>query len=456
MVPGSVSNNSDRQLNILAVAYVFPPDAGSGTFRSLYFTKYWAAAGDTVTVLTVQQRCFAPGALIDSNLCRAVAPAIHVERAFAARPLEIAHGFRASLRARAAAVNQDAPANVAGVDTHRSGSIQRLKDAITGLLGFPDEHVGWIPDAVRRGYRLIKERRIDCVYATGGPWSGLIAAALLRRLSGCPLVLDFRDPWVSNPNMRLKSRLSRWAHARLESFCVHAAVAVIANTDELRADFATRYRSVESSRFITITNGFEDLPPDPSPANDKFTLVHAGALYLSRSPLHLLVAIRQLLAEGAIPEGAMDVRLIGGAPDDDPAAVVELRSHPVRHAVHILPRVPHGEALALQREASALLLIQTGFPLQIPRKLYEYLALRRPILAIAEPHSATARMVIQLNAGVVTADTVHGIKAAILALYRQWRSGDAAMITPPLPEDLRNARLAATLRNVLLESSLPR
>src|SRR5262249_47572387 len=151
-------------LNILVFAYVFPPDAGSGTYRTLYFTNHWARLGDAVTIVTVQERCFLPNALVDRALCHEVHPAIRIERAGAKRPLQALLKLRRICSWNAA--SHDAPASRGERSGDRSSGpgrsvLRAIKDTITDLLACPDEHVGWIPEAVRRGYRTSRNRPID-------------------------------------------------------------------------------------------------------------------------------------------------------------------------------------------------------------------------------------------------------------------------------------------------------
>lgn len=442
-----------ERLNILVFAYVFPPDAGSGTYRTLYFTNHWARLGDSVTVVTVREDCFLESALVDHGLCREIHPSIRVLRASAKRPLQRLLAMRDALRRETgpggdgtsgtgAAAEEGGPGRAPGV-------LRRLKDTLTDLLSCPDEHIGWVPDAVRQAARAAESTRFDCIYASGGPWSAFLAARRLHRRRGIPLVLDFRDPWISNPNLGLKTPLSRRLQEKMESMCVRAANLVVANTEELRRDFIKRYPGIAPERFITVTNGFEDMPRAAAGAAERFTLVHAGALYQSRNPLNFLRAVVGIVRDGAIPAEAFRVRLVGGVAVADPAVEAELRSPMLRDVLEIMPRVPHDEALALQRRASALLLFQTGFPLQVPRKIYEYLSLARPILAIAESDGATARMVNELQAGHVVDDDINAIRQAILGLYQDWKTG----ATPgPDEEKLRrysNRYLARRLRDAM-------
>ena len=64
-------------------------------------------------------------------------------------------------------------------------------------------------------------------------------------------------------------------------------------------------------------------------------------------------------------------------------------------------------------------MIQPDTRLQVPVKLYEYVGLRRPILALAED-GAVARLVRDGGFGLVVSPTdVDGIAAALTDLYRR-------------------------------------
>ena len=444
------------QLRILVFAYVYPPDAGSGTYRSLRFTSLWARAGDEVTVLTVRIDHFLPTALVDFALVHQIEPSIEVIRTPAARPLVRLLELRDRLRGR---VTPGSPAGVAERDmaatvTADTTRLTRIKDALTGLLTFPDAHVGWILGAVRSGLRAAKARRISCLYATGGPWSALVAATILHKLTRLPLILDFRDPWASSPNLSANSRVSRAAHAWLEAYCVRNASRVIANTDELRRDFTRRYHRLAAERFVSVTNGFDELSCTTPPRQQRFTLVHAGELYLSRNPKHFLQAVARLVQDGSIPRDSMQVRFVGGfvAPDRELASTLDA----LTGIVEIIPRVPHADAIRMQQDASALVLFQTGLPLQVPRKLYEYLALRRPILAVTDPESATAAILRDVGSHQMATDEVDTIEVALRQLYDHWRHGQVFVPNEERLQAYSNQHLAAKLRQEMLRAACAR
>jgi glycosyltransferase involved in cell wall biosynthesis len=446
-------------VKILALAYVYPPDAGSGTYRSLYFLNHLAVHGEQITVITAREEDFSHTANRDRELMSLVNPRITVLRAAVRRPVESLLRWRDRLRqpgappSPAATTATAATAKSAPSQPPVRGLGQSLKDAVTTALTFPDEHVGWIPDVLRIAARTIASEHIDCIYSSGGPWSSHLAAALIKKKHGVPLVLDFRDPWASNPDLAPRSRMVRAASRWLEGFCVRAADQITLNTVSLRDDFIRRYPGMGQAKFTTITNGFEEVPLAPKAARGSaFTLVHAGEIYLSRNPGPFLRAVLGLIQRGDIGAGELKVQLVGGCSRTAQIDAL-LSTQELRGVVEIMPRVSHKEALQYQMQADALLLFQTGFPLQVPRKIFEYMSLMKPVLAIAEGDSATARIVEDSKVGVVAEQNVESITSAVLQLHRSWRSGGESTLERAAILKYRNDQLAARLGDVMRTAS---
>ena len=201
---------------------------------------------------------------------------------------------------------------ISKVKKQRRSLLQRCKDTITDLAACPDPHVGWIPDAVRMGIHLIKEEKINIILATGSPWSCMVAGVLLRKETGIPLILDFRDPWVANPGFVQRGMVASAIERKMERYVVSRADAIVTNTKELRENFLQRFAVLKDENVHVIPNGFEEFLSAPPPDNQRFTIVHAGGLYFSRSPEPLLVALHNLIEEEKIPKNRLRVVLVGG------------------------------------------------------------------------------------------------------------------------------------------------
>ncbi len=445
-----------RDLNVLMLAYYFPPDSSSGSFRPFYFANHLVQKGLSVTVLTAKESHFLSIQPKDPKLLAQLDPRIAVVRTGVKRPREFLLSFRDCLlkRNEKCATNkfeQKREQNTTSTD----GFSQQLKDMITDILASPDPHIGWVPGAVKEGVKLIQQKKIDVIYATGSPWSCFLVGALLSRKTNVPLVLDFRDPWTANPSFRSRTVPVRYIERKMERFVLKNAHAIIANTDELRRDFLERYPFLEPSRLYTITNGFEYFIHRPigSKNREKFVITHAGTLYMSRNPNRFLKALSDLFLEGLLPQEKVEIIFVGGIEIHDKSLDSLMAQTCLKRTVKVLPRLPHKEALEYLIRSDLLLLLQPSFPLQVPRKLYEYIAVRRPILALTEEFSATGRLIRCYNLGVVVPNETLPIKSALMKLFNEWETGQIVSRPKKETEAFLNSKLSAELANVLREVS---
>lgn len=437
-------------MRVLFVAYYFPPDSSSGSFRPLFFANHLTRMGVDVHVLTAKEEDYLSEQTIDEKLLSTISEQVRVTRCGVQRPREAVIAFRDRLVGKRSSSGNDAKNQIAVSTSRQEAScLQRLKDKATDLLATPDPHVGWIPDCVRRGKEIIGKEKFDLIFATGGPWSGLVAAARLKKASGLPLVLDFRDPWYSNPTAVRRAKVCRHIDLGLEKYVMNAADAIIANTEELRADFLKRFPKLSSDQVVAITNGFEDyLPALARPSGRPLTLTHTGALYFSRNPLPLLQAAAQLITSGRIGKGDFRLKFVGGIQVDDSRVSELLSSEAMTGVVDVVDRVPYAESLRYTQEADALLLIQPDFPLQVPRKLFEYMAAQKPIFCITEHQGATGKLVRCNGLGYVCENDVIAIGKNLNKLIEDWQQGQPSGFSSRRVDRFMNESLTGLLLGV--------
>jgi glycosyltransferase involved in cell wall biosynthesis len=95
-----------------------------------------------------------------------------------------------------------------------------------------------------------------------------------------------------------------------------------------------------------------------------------------------------------------------------------------RGVVRVVGQAPRKEALAYQRSADLLVLVDHPRAVRasnVPLKFYEYAATGRPILALA-PDGATRDLLAELRAGrAVDPESAEDIRGAIEAFAEEWR-----------------------------------
>ena len=418
-------------MRILFVAYYFAPESSSGSFRPLYFANHLRRIGCEINVLTGSEECYLPEQPTDDSLLNILNSDIKITRTRVSRPREALINLKNKLFFSPSKPKSSGFSSAeTSMATEVKSTFQLVKDFITDLLAMPDPHIGWLPWAVWKGRKIIKSSEIDVIWATGSPWTCFLVGVLLKKISGKPLVLDYRDPWGSNPNLQLKNTFIAGLEKKLERLVVGNADLITANTIELKDNFLHRFPFLRENQITTIPNGFEEFALPSFCKNDAFTLTHAGAIYFSRNPINLLLAVHDLLESGLIAEGEIKINFVGGISIDDPALHALLSSSILKGVVTIYPRVAIAKAVEYQMNSDVLFLLQPGFPLQIPRKLYEYVSLRKPILAITDPKGATANIIEENEFGKVVADSVDDLKSVLYEMWLKWREGGLAQ--PPL------------------------
>jgi len=79
---------------------------------------------------------------------------------------------------------------------------------------------------------------------------------------------------------------------------------------------------------------------------------------------------------------------------------------------------------AIETADVLVVLLRSNYPHVVPQKLYNYLALRKPILAVIPPNGSAAEVIRETNSGIIVSpDDVRGISNGILNLYKKWRNG---------------------------------
>jgi glycosyltransferase involved in cell wall biosynthesis len=296
----------------------------------------------------------------------------------------------------------------------------------------PDENAPWVLTAVPAAVKLVRTTKIDVMVTTSPPNSIHLIGAAVQRATGVPWVADLRDSMVAKSDRhveRLAVRIKEKGHGALARLVAGRASAVVATTPTIGAEMHALNPAL---RVEVIPNGadFDDFEGLVYARGEKFRITHTGSFFGKRDPRPFLRALH-------MSDPAVVARFVGDfrAADRDWARQLELGERLELH-----PFLPHSQAVAMQRDSEALLLLLPEIGergIDVPSgKLFEYLAAARPILAAVPPSGAAAALVEEANAGIVAApDDEDAIAAALETLARQWRAG--TLTAPVLDERLR-------------------
>jgi glycosyltransferase involved in cell wall biosynthesis len=255
----------------------------------------------------------------------------------------------------------------------------------------------WFVHAYRAGLRFVRKHKDShlTILSTSPPLGPHLAAWCLTRTARAQWIVDFRDPLAGNPAYAHVGKHAHAAYAWLERTFVRRADCVIANTDEAEKLLKRKFPD-ESPKIQLIWNGFdpeERLTALPVPRREIRVLSHTGELYEGRSATPLLKSVARLIAAGQLSPDRFRIQLVGPVSASCLPETAFLKVAESQGWLKILPDlVPREEAQRIARSSDNLLLIQPHSTVQVPGKIFEYLQIGRPILALIPVESAIERI----------------------------------------------------------------
>jgi glycosyltransferase involved in cell wall biosynthesis len=416
-------------MKVLMIVSTFPPSIEMGAQTCWQIARNLPRHGWTPIVLTPGERNvdyrdatqpgFEPGLTL-------------VRTGVLPHPVHLLRRLRAGSKRRAEV------AGAAGVTVAPDRRPGWLRRTVLEALNLPDIVTGWILPAVVAGRALVRRSDIACLFSSGPAWSSHLAALGLARLTGLPWVAHFRDPW-SQGSVSRDSQWAQRANARLERAVVERAATVICVTDRHTDLLRRHYASCDPGKFVTVPNGFdgaewEEAEQDAGAAGagasvGQFVITYAGALYVGRSPLLVLEALRRLsqTRDLALDRVRFDIVVNDGMrqlPDGRDIMDVA-REMGLGGSVQVLGPLPRRDTLKRLLASNLLLLLGHNFTMQVPGKLYEYLRTGRPILALAPAGAQTDLLRATGGAWIVEPDDAVGVVEAVRDAYRRWQTGQS-------------------------------
>lgn len=290
-----VSEVTERK--VLMLCYYYPPLTDVGCRRSVAFSRYFKQYGWEPTVLSVSNpdRVFcrlgteAPPEGVDVRYCRSWINS---------------YWFLGKLNGLLSRFL-------------RLFGVRLKRNHFYDLINIPDLFWGWIPAATIKGYQLIKKNGIDLIYVSCSPFSSAVAGVLLKKMTGKPLVLDFRDPFALEvPPFPLNDvpAYRRKINRALESWLLNNTDVFIVTPDEIRQRYIQQYPQV-ARKIFTIYNGIEpdDIKVDECEEFAKFTIVYGGNFYFDYIESDVFFqALAQLKATGELTAGNFQFLYYGG------------------------------------------------------------------------------------------------------------------------------------------------
>lgn len=417
-----------NQLNILYIAWAFPPMGGNGVQRTLKFVKYLPDQGINLTVLTSTD--LKEAGLHDDSLLKEVPECARVVRVTGNSILTPFLRLRDKIKAqdKASDVNKTMKQSFV-LSIHfriRKWIIKRFLMPIWRLilntLILPDVARSWSKRALRKASSILKKEHIDLIYVTGPPFSAFLLAAHVAQKNKIPLIIEYRDPWVV-PSGRPTNLLKKFIEKRWERKILHFSKAVVFNNSIIKNAYIDFF-NLPAFKTYVIPNGF-DLAQKQGviPIKEKgvFVFGYTGSFTSQgRSPRHFIDAFYKVLTSQREWRKRVKIKFVGQFWPED---IAYIKSLGLENYIEITGFLPHSESIRHLAGFDVAVVIGEACPGNrntIPEKIYEYMLFRKPVLAIVPEDGATAELIRSNNIGIVVPlYDVDAIAAGIKILINQ-------------------------------------
>ena len=262
----------------------------------------------------------------------------------------------------------------------------------------PDLGVFWSIAAIFSGLYCIKRYKPDIILATAPFHSSLISAYITSKISGIPFVVDLRDPWTTNPFAIKKINILSKFEFVLEKKIYESASKIICVHKNFIQPITKKY-NIGIDKFNVISNGYDedDFKNIKSIVFPKKTIIHAGSFYPGRTPDIFIEALKRISFDSPYLLSDWSVIFIGspGYADFQKNNIEASIVCQVKNAGNL----SHEETIQNMSGADILLLLPGIGSTTLTGKIFEYMALKKPIFCIS-PDGAASKVINDFNMGI--------------------------------------------------------
>jgi hypothetical protein len=255
-----------------------------------------------------------------------------------------------------------------------------------------DQSIFWDTYMTPTCRRIIDQHEISAIIATGAPWNLLVYTAKLKKYyPAIPVLVDYRDPWLTAVNYGMRGLTEQRMAAEIEKQqFVFQHVDIVTTpyaylTDQLRNWSSTH--STHQPKFITLPHFYDEADFSKLPAkaenHDEVRIVYAGDIYASSENnwKHLIQCIERLQQHPSVGAKQISIDIYTAAiPPNFIAACPFIHIHK-----------PIGKAVfdTIAQSDICLLVLSDNKKDEQTTKFFEYLRCRKPLLVSAPAGEVT-------------------------------------------------------------------
>lgn len=399
---------------VLIITYYWPPAGGPGVQRWLKFVKYLRDF-EIEPIVYIPENPNYP--MQDVTLEKEIPKGIKILSHKISEPYKLARLLSSKKTKRISS---------GVIQTKNQSPLEKFMLWVRGNFYIPDARKNWVGPSIAYLSNILKEENIDTIITTGPPHSVHLIGDGLKQKFDLRWVVDFRDPWTSiGYHKKLKlTKSSKHKHKLLENQVLNNADQIVVTSETTKSEF----QNISKKPISVITNGHDSQYRGGSNLDEGFTITHIGSLLTGRNPKNLWKVLSEIARENAVFRMDLQLEFLGVVSQD---VMDSLHRYELEPYVKLKGYVSHAAAVRKQRSSQVLLLIEIDSEETkgiIPGKLFEYMAARRPILAVGPENWEVGKLITETETGEVFDYKAHSeLKDVILKWFKAFKNGNLSV-----------------------------
>ena len=402
---------------VLIISYHFLPVTNMPTMRLLRFLKYLKQFGWQIVILTTKLNAENYAETNDKSLLNIV-KGIRVYGAHYIGPEIFLH--------KRSLFENDSTIAPRQLDRRISKSLKNLTRAFLYNYLFERE-IGWLPFAFVKGIRVMKRQNIELIYTSGPPFTTNLIGYLLKKISTARLIVEVRDivyddVWRDFKYSYVGKAILQYVAGKI----IRNADYVVTASEGIKKHLLRRNR-IRKDKIKVIYNAF-DLPAKienkSNPFSHRINIVYTGELYGPRVISPFLHALKELATRHPNMGRKILFHFAGVCHNENFQRIVDSLS--IKENAKYYGFVAQSEVANLHNIADIFLLVKApNDKISIPGKLFEYLGVKKPILALVPSDSEAANIIIRSQSGIITSpNNIQDIVKGLKLIVKSYKNGD--------------------------------
>lgn len=400
---------SIKKGKVLLISNSFPPVNDSHTRRVEYIVKCLDKFGWDVDVLTLNPPKNLP--YVDFCSVNNVPPNISIFRSYAGIISDMYYMFKPKTK--------DFPiCNTKHIQNKIS--LKNVQIFISKLINVP-LLFDWYPFATINGIKITKKYNYNVIISSGSPVNHLVAYSI-NKIRDLYWVADFGDPWVFEPtykdqSSKIKFLIDLW----LEKCILKSVNKLCVTTEETKQNYLKNYSFIDDNKILVIPMGvdynfFNTIRPEYS---EKFRILYTGTISSIRNVIPFLESLK-LIKKNLELRKNIEVLFVGSIGNEYKEII---RNENLEDIISFGGFVSYERSLSLMKGANLLISFGNKGGLQIPGKLFDYVASKTPFLWIKEQENDPALPYIKnLNRCIIVDNICEDLYSTITMVYNLYNS----------------------------------